>query len=201
MTNNVSPTPNKILVDQSTDRVIWIGPYSYIVPVIDPTLNYRIVGNITDELYKEYTQFRLFFDIAAQTFKVADLAFENIEKQEKAILLRLKCQTFIALNNAFNFYSEKMNIKNQNYLESIDDYTKDDWAKIYEEIFKCPKKLADKLLDFKITEHKKLNFLIESSRFKMIEQIIKAKTINELKFVYDTTNIKVFNTNPQTKIF
>lgn len=198
MTVKTLPVMNKLLVDQVTMRVIWIAPYPLsIVPIIDPTLNYRThLGVIPPALYQEYNQFKLFFDTTSQSLEVIDLPFKNQEEKDQASLLRLKCQIYMLLNSAFNVYSTRMNIENTNYLRSIDDKTRNDWIDVYQETFNCSKESAEKLLDFKISEHKRSIFIIESARFKMVTGIIQSKTMNELKFVFDTTNIKVFNTTP-----
>lgn len=196
------PPMNKILVDQATDRVIWLapGPFS-VVPILDPTLNYRTpLGTIAQNLYQEYNQFRLFYDVNSQSLKASDLPFETAAEKEKAVLLRYKCQIFGLLNSAFNVYAERMNLPSSKHLELVNDQTRDDWIEVYQESYECSKDSATKLLDFKLTEYKSSSFLIESARMKMIAGITKAKTLQELKFVFDTTNIKVFNYNP-IKIF
>jgi hypothetical protein len=44
-----------------------------------------------------------------------------------------------------------------------------------------------------ITKHKKSNFKLESARLEMITKLNNAKTIGEIKFILDTTNIKLMN--------
>jgi hypothetical protein len=186
---------NKLLVDQATEQVIWIAPGpNSVLPMLDSNLNYRIYfGLISTDLYQEYNRFRLFYDVAARSLTVMD-GPPTVDK-EKLVLLRYRCQVFHILNSTFNVFIERMNLPNSKYIESINDITRNSWITVYQETFSCSKEEASKLLDFKITEYQKSTFMIESARFKMISEITKAKSVDELKFIYDTNNIKVFNVN------
>jgi hypothetical protein len=185
----------RMLVDQANERIIWltVNPLATL-PVIQPGFNYRnYYGPISKDDYVNYNNFDLFYNVPSKSLRFSKLPFESEQTKNNAIVARYRCQAFGLLNNVFNFHVERYNLSNSRYLESIDNESKDDWVTTYQNIFNCSKDSASKLLDFKISEHKKSNFKLESARLEMITKLNFAKTTDEIKFILDTTNIKLMN--------
>jgi hypothetical protein len=185
----------KMLVDSVTEQIVWLSYMpGAIPPIIDPSLNYRsFIGHPGIDVYKEYEKFKVFYVPNTKSLLIKDQPFETKQEEERIKFLRYKCQVFDTLTGLFAFYSERIDLLNTVYLESVHGPLKDEWVRVYEDTYNCSKENAIKLLDFKINEYQKSNFIIKSAKLQMMELLKNAKTIDDLKFVYDTTNIKLFN--------
>jgi len=185
----------KMLVDAVTEQIVWLSYVPNIItPIIEPSLNYRgYRGHPGLDVYKEYEQFKLFYVPKSKSLIVKDYPFETKQEEERIQFLRYKCQIFEVLNNLFIYYSERMDLVNTEYLGSVNSSLKDEWIDVYEETYNCSKENAVKLLDFKINEYQKSKFILESARMKMVQSLKDVKNTNDLKFIYDTTSIKLFN--------
>jgi hypothetical protein len=185
----------KMLVDSVTEQIVWLSYMpGAIPPIVDPSLNYRsFIGHPSIDVYKEYEKFKLFYVPNTKSLVVKDQPFETTQEEERIKFLRYKCQVFDTLNGLFAFYSERIDLLNTVYLESVNSSLKDEWVGVYEDTYNCSKENAVKLLDFKINEYQKSNFIIKSAKLQMMESLKNAQTIDDLKFVFDTTNIKLFN--------
>ena len=185
----------KMLVDSVTEQIVWLSYIPKVIPpIVDPSLNYRsFVGYPSFDVYKEYEKFKLFYVPNTKSLLIKDQPFETKKEAEKIQFLRYKCQIFDILNGLFGFYGERIDLPNTTYLDSVNGPLKDEWISTFEDTYNCSKENASKLLDFKISEYQKSNFIIESARLQMVESLKNAKTIADLKFMYDTTNIKLFN--------
>jgi hypothetical protein len=185
----------KMLVESVTEQIVWLSYMpGAIPPIIDPSLNYRsFTGHPSIDVYKEYEKFKLFYVPNTKSLVIKEQPFETKQEEERIKFLRYKCQVFDLLNGLFSFYSERMDLPNTFYLESVEGPLQDEWINVYEDTYNCSKEDAVKLLNFKISEYQKSSFIIKSAKLKMIESVKNAKTIDDLKFIFDTTNIKLFN--------
>jgi hypothetical protein len=185
----------KMLVDSVTEQIVWLSYIpGVITPIIDPSLNYRsFIGHPGFDVYKEYEKFKVFYVPNTKSLLIKDFPFETKQEAERIQFLRYKCQIFDILIGLFKFYGERIDLTSTSYLESANGPLKDEWISVYETTYNCSRDNASKLLDFKIKEYQKSNFIIESAKLQMIESLKNAKTIDDLKFIYDTTNIKLFN--------
>jgi hypothetical protein len=184
-----------MLVDAITDQVVWLSYIPKVIPpIVDPSLNYKNYrGHPEFDVTQEYLKFKLFFDMPNKSLIVKEQPFDTKQEEERIRFLRDKCQVFDVSNGLYIFYGERIDLPNTSYLHSVPESFKNEWISVYEDTYGCSKENAVKLLDFKINEYQRSYFTIESARLQMLEDLKNAKTTDELKFIYDTTNIKMFN--------
>jgi hypothetical protein len=184
-----------MFVDQANDRIIWLTTNIYNkLPLLQPGINYRnYYGEISQDDWINYKNFNLFYDVKNKSLKYFDLPFVSDEEKTFIEVSRYRCQAFAHLNNIFNFHVERYNLPNNSYLESICEHAKEDWIGAYQKIFDITMDNASKLLDFKIIEHNRSIFKLESTRLETMTKLKNATTKLEIKSILDITNIKLMN--------
>lgn len=179
----------RFLIDQVTGQVVWLTlRENGQMPYVDVGLNYyKLEGTEfgVKDVWGAYTLYQLYFNgsnFVSQYYSPFNTDFKRVQ------LLRTKATAIDGINKAIDTQYEKYNLGNNRGLHLTEigrGKISDPWVKFFAREYKCSESSARKLLEFKVEEWQNIEFVLESTRERAINQIISAVDINTVSDIFN----------------
>jgi hypothetical protein len=187
----MKPYSFRCLVDQVTGQIVWMTfNESAEVPIIDPTLNYyRYNGSTNISVWSAYATYELFLDEDGKTLVVKPRG----EIDTRIQTIRAKYVTIDLINAIIKVHYERQGFPEGSIYRRIDASSK--WVGVLAEMHSCSTEDAATLLDFKISEFKNTEFMLESRKMMMVQKLKEAECFADVADVYAKYTSLFFNIN------